>query len=43
MNNKSTFAQLFYQQFKHFSDEFQLPTQYLNWMFRISTTATTHT
>ena len=29
-NNESNFAQLFRQQFKRFSDEYQLPSRYLN-------------
>jgi len=29
-NNESKFAQLFRQHFKHFSNECQLPSRYLN-------------
>jgi len=36
-NNESNFAQLFRRQFKRFSDECQLPSRYLNWVFKMST------
>jgi len=36
-NNESNFAHLFCQQFKRFSDACQLPSHYLNWVFKMST------
>jgi len=36
LNNDSNFAQLFRQHIKGFSNECQLPSQYLNWVFKVS-------
>jgi len=33
-NNDSNFAQLFHEHFKRFSNECQLPSWYLNWVFK---------
>jgi len=35
LNNESTFAQLFRQHFKRFSNECQLTSRYLNWVFKV--------
>jgi len=35
-NNESNFAQLFRKYFKRFSNECQLPSRYLNWVFKMS-------
>jgi len=39
LNNESNFAQRFRQHFKRFSNECQLPSRYLNWVFKVSATA----
>jgi len=40
-NNESNFVQFLRQQFKRFTDECQLPSQYLNWVFKMSTSCHT--
>jgi len=34
--NESNFAKLFRQHFKLFSNEFQMPSRYLHWVFKVS-------
>jgi len=41
LNNESNIAQLFHQHFKRFSNECQLPSRYLNWVFMCLPTAAT--